>query len=143
MASASRIVVPISGQPSDTFTVELACLLAKQDRGSIEPIYVIEVSRDLPIDAELQDQIDRGEELLADAEKQIRAAGIPCETSLLQARDVGAAIVDEAMQAGADAIVMGLTYKKRFGEYEIGPCASYVLKNAPCRVVVARQPQTL
>ncbi|MBM4417229.1 MAG: universal stress protein [Chloroflexi bacterium] len=143
MASASRIVVPISGQSSDAFTVELACLLAKQDRSSIEPIYVIEVSRDLPIDAELQEEIDRGEDLLADAEKQIRAAGIPCETSLLQARDVGAAIVDEAMQAGADTIVMGLTYKKRFGEYEIGPCASYVLKNAPCRVVVMRQPQTL
>ena len=46
----------------------------------------------------------------------------------------------ELPQTQASAIVIGLPYRKRFGEYEIGETATYILKNAPCRVWLARQP---
>ena len=43
------------------------------------------------------------------------------ETVLLQARDVGAALVDEASERGADLLVLGLPYRKRFGgDFAIG-----------------------
>jgi len=67
-------------------------------------------------------------------------AEVEIETSLLQARDIGAAIVDEAAQAQADTIVLGLPYRKRFGEFEVGETATYVMKNAPCRVWIVRAP---
>ncbi len=35
---------------------------------------------------------------------------------------------------------MGVTYRKRFGEFYLGQTTPYVLKNAPCRVWVAREP---
>jgi nucleotide-binding universal stress UspA family protein len=60
---------------------------------------------------------------------------------LLQARDVGAALVDEATERGADVLVVGLGYRKRFGgDFAIGRTVPYVLKNAPCAVWVLREP---
>ncbi len=59
----------------------------------------------------------------------------------MQARDVGAALVDEAVERAADLLVLGLPYRKRFGgDFAIGKTLPYVLKNAPCAVWVAREP---
>ena len=63
------------------------------------------------------------------------------EPVLLQARDVGAAIVDEASERGADLLIVGLPYRKRFGgEFAIGRTIPYILQNAPCMVWVVREP---
>ena len=60
---------------------------------------------------------------------------------LLQARDVGAALVDEAAERQADLLVVGLAYRRRFGgDFAIGRTVPYVLKNAPCAVWVVREP---
>ncbi len=75
------------------------------------------------------------------AENQAEHAGRQIESVLLQARDVGAAIVDEAVERDADLLVLGLPYRKRFGgDFAIGRTVPYVLKNAPCAVWVARAP---
>ena len=58
----------------------------------------------------------------------------------LQARDVGAAIVDEATERGADLILCGLPFRRRFGgDFAIGSTIPYVLKNAPCATWVVRE----
>ena len=57
----------------------------------------------------------------------------------MQARDTGPAVVDEAEEFGADLIVMGLPYKRRFGEFNLGRTVPYVLKNAACRVILFRE----
>jgi len=31
---------------------------------------------------------------------------------------------------------MGVTYKRRFGQFSLGNVVPYVLKNAPCRVIL-------
>jgi nucleotide-binding universal stress UspA family protein len=60
---------------------------------------------------------------------------------LVQARDVGAAIVDETVERAADLLVVGLPYRKRFGgDFAIGRTVPYILKNAPCAVWVVREP---
>ena len=56
-----------------------------------------------------------------------------------QAQDTGPAIVGEADAWKATAIVMGLPYKRRFGEFNLGKTAPYVLKNASCRVILFRE----
>jgi len=58
------------------------------------------------------------------------------ETDVLQAREVGPAIVDEAVERGVDLIVMGISYKQRFGQFSLGNVAPYVLKNSPCPVML-------
>ena len=75
------------------------------------------------------------------AETTAEASRYKLETVLLQARDVGAAIVDEASEREADLLVVGLPFRRRFGgDFAIGRTIPYVLKNAPCAVWVIREP---
>lgn len=139
MKAVRRILVPVRGGPTDQQALDLAFMIARKQRAKVEVIHVIQVKRNLAIDADMSAEIETAEGLLDEVERSVDGQEIAIETSLLQARDVGAAIVDEAVQTQADAIVLGLPYKKKFGEYALGSTASYVLKNAPCMVCVVRQ----
>jgi nucleotide-binding universal stress UspA family protein len=139
MYRATRILVPIKGNPTDNEVLELACGTARVSKAQVFVIHVIEVKRTLPLDAELQDEAERGEDLLNQAEQVAEGLGLSVHTDLLQARDVGPAIVDEILERGIDLVVMGMSYKKRFGEFDLGATLPYVLKHAPCRVWVCRQ----
>lgn len=136
---ASRILVPVNGNSTDDDMIALACQIAKANRGEARAIYVIEVKRALPLDADLPSEAARGEEVLDHAERVAETWDQDIETELLQARDVGTAIVDEAINRGADLILLGINYEKRFGEFSMGKTVPYVLKNAPCRVWICRQ----
>ncbi len=136
---ARRILVPVSGSATDSEAVGFACNCAKKAKAEVYAIYVIEVKRALPLDAEIQPEIERGEQVLERAERVAEGADCKIQAELLQAREVGPAIVDEAIERGVDLIVMGLSYKKRFGEFNLGRAVPYVLKHAPCRVWVLRE----
>lgn len=135
---ASRILVPVNGNPTDDEAVALACEVARRGKASVYAIYVIEVKRTLPLDVDLPPEAAKGDTILGRAERVADKFGIDLETEILQARDVGTAIVDEALEREVDLIVMGITYKRKFGEFDLGHTAPYVLKNAPCRVWIAR-----
>src|SRR5258708_16070286 len=77
-----------------------------------------------------------GRKILDEVEQLVAQAQLPVETELVQARDTGPAIVDEAAEWGADLIVMGLPYKRRFGEFNMGKTVPYVLKNANCPLIL-------
>lgn len=140
MIEARRILVPVNGNPTDDDIISLACGLAKRQRSEVYAMYVIEVKRTLPLDADLLPEASRGEEALERAERLADSQGIQLKTELVQARDVGTAIVDEAVAQSVDLIVLGMPYRKQFGEFDLGKTAPYVLKNAPCRVWLAREP---
>ena len=139
MLQASRILVPVKGNPTDDEAIELACAIARQGRASVHAIHVIEVNRTLPLDAELATEAAQGEQVLSHAEQVAERWTQRLETDLLQARDVGPAIVDEALERDIDLIVLGIGYKKRFGDFDLGKTAPYVLRHAPCRVWLCRQ----
>jgi nucleotide-binding universal stress UspA family protein len=139
MIQASRILVPVKGNPIDDEAVELACAIARPSRAQVFAIHVIEVKRTLPLDAELQPEAERGEEYLGRAEQMADRFNQSINTDLLQARDVGPAIVDEALERGIDLIILGVSNKKRFGDFDLGKTVPYVLRHAPCRVWVCRQ----
>ena len=135
-----RILVHVSGDEADEEAVELACKMAKEAKGKVYVVYVIQVKRSLPLDAELEPETRRAEEVLSHAEEVADEQDYEIETDLLQTREVGPAIVDEVMERGADLILMGMGYHKRFGQFDLGDTIPYVLKNAPCRVILLRQP---
>jgi len=136
----THILVPVSGQDVDKEALQLACGIAKDNKSKIYVVYVIEVKRSLPLDAELEPEIHRAEEALRRAEDIADMAEWEVKTDLLQAREAGPAIVDEAQEHNSDLIVMGVNYKRRFGEFHLGSNVPYVLKNAPCHVLLLRQP---
>ena len=120
--------------------VEFACSLAKRNRGKVHVVHVIEVKRSLPLDAELVSEAQKGEDILMQAEAAAKRQDFEVEGDLLQARDAGHAIVDEANERQADAIVLGVPFRKPFGEFELGRVPSHVLKSAACQVVLLRMP---
>jgi nucleotide-binding universal stress UspA family protein len=133
-----KILVPVAGTSADDEAVMLACSLAKKDKGKIQAVYVITMRRSIPLDAEIEPEIEKGEQILDHAERVAEEQDSSIETDLLQSRDVGATIVDEAVERGVDLILMGIEYKSRFGQFSLGSVVPYVLKNAPCRVIVYR-----
>jgi nucleotide-binding universal stress UspA family protein len=145
MAVALRILVTLGGHEVDEETVRLACRMATRPRGEgkapakIYAVHVVEVNRSLPLSAPVEHQVGRGEQILDAAEQVASDYELEIETEMVQARDTGPAIVGEAEEWHADMIVMGLPYKRRFGEFNLGKTAPYVLKNAPCRVVLFRE----
>ena len=95
----------------------------------------------LPLDADIAGHSDEAQRVLDLAEETAEDARATLEPVLLQARDVGAALVDEAIERNADLLMLGLPYRKRFGgDFAIGKTIPYVLKNAPCAVWVVREP---
>ena len=135
-----KFLVPVTGKKADDDIVRTACVLSRKSNGKVYVVHVIEVSRALPLDAEVEEETQSGESVLANAEKIANVMDCQVETEILQARETGPAIVDEAVERGVDMIIMGVEYKKRFGEFAMGDVAPYVLRNAPCPVLLWRGP---
>jgi nucleotide-binding universal stress UspA family protein len=131
-----KILVPISGTEIDEDTIRLACRLANKNKGKIWAVYVITVKRTLPLDAEIEPEIKNAEDILDHIEMIAEEADYEVEAEALQAREVGPAIIDEAAERGINLILMGVKYKRRFGQFNLGSVAPYVLKNSPCPVIL-------
>jgi nucleotide-binding universal stress UspA family protein len=135
----THILVPIAGNPVDEEAIHLAIMVARQDKAKVSAIHVIEVQRNLPLNAENAPQLERGELILNHAERVAKSAKGSLETELLQARVAGAALVNEAIERKVDLIIVGVPYRKPLGEFILGATTNYILQNAPCRVWLCRE----
>jgi len=134
-----RVLVPVVGTEADKEAIKLACRLAKKDKGKVWAVSVVTVKRALPLDAEIDSEIQGAEEVLDHVEVVAEEEDYEVESDVLQAREVGPAIIDEAVERGVDLILMGIQYKRRFGQFSLGNVVPYVLKNAPCPVILYQQ----
>ena len=137
-----RILVPINGSADDQRIIQLAGLLADRKNADVTLVYVVEVKQELPIDAALPQAAAEGEDALQRAEYYARHKADPklqrVTTELLQARNIGAAIVDEAIAREVGLIVMASRTRVEFGKVTFGETAPYVIRSAPCEVIVVR-----
>lgn len=136
---ATRILVPVNGDPATERTFRWTCRMARQDKAEIHVIYVMEVPLDLPLESDLTNDIAKGERILETieaigAEERFRDV----EAKLLRARSAGRALVQETEDRRIDLVVLGVPYRKRFGTFQIGSTASYIFNNASCRVLFLR-----
>lgn len=134
-----NILVPVTGTEADEEAMKLTCRLAKKNKAKIRAVYVITVKRTLPLDAEIEPEIQKAEGILDHIERVAEEQNYEVETDLLQAREAGPTIVDDAVEQEADLILMGVKYKRRFGQFSLGSTVLYVLRNAPCRVILYHQ----
>ena len=139
MATQHTILVPVVNSPASLQAVAVACGTARQRKSKVYAVHVIEVLRTMPLNADMESEARRGEQLLRKVEQTGHSAGCQVIGELLQAREAGQAIVDEARERQADMIVMGIDHKARLGDFEIGAAAQFVLKHASCEVWVVRQ----
>ena len=143
-AEPKRWVVYLTGEPEDDRLLEIVEQVADNPKSHITLAYVVEVQQSMPLDAELPADVVRGEDVLGDAEQfAARCVGGRREnvsTELLQARSAGAAVVDQAMDEDADAILVACSMKKKHGKVSVGDNVDYILRNAPCEVIMVRSP---
>jgi nucleotide-binding universal stress UspA family protein len=139
----SRILIPVTSTQADEEAIRLACRLASPDKSDIHVIHIITMKRDLPLDAEIEPAIHKAEDILSHMERVAREQNYKITTEVLQAREVGPAIVNEAAEREVDLILMGVAYKMRFGEFSLGEIVPYVLKNGPCRIMLYQSCYTI
>jgi nucleotide-binding universal stress UspA family protein len=139
--SFKRVVIALNGGSSDAQIVALASRFAKIGTTELIAVHIVEIDWTLPLDADIAGNSEEAQRVLDMAESVAEDSKARLTPVLLQARDIGAALVDEASERDADLLVVGLPYRKRFGgDFAIGRTIPYVLKNAPCAVWVVREP---
>jgi nucleotide-binding universal stress UspA family protein len=131
-----KILVPVAGTEADEEAMKLAVRLARKEKGKIWSVYVITIKRALPLDAEIKPEIEKAENILDKMEMVGEEENYEIETDVIQAREAGPAIIDEAVDRKVDVILMGVKYKRRFGQFSLGSVVPYVLKNSPCPVIL-------
>lgn len=139
MHTPQRIVVPVINTPASLAAVHLAATLARARKGQVFAVHVIEVNRSLPLNAEMDAEARRGEQVIRKAEEIGGEVGCPVTGVLLQARDAGPAILEEAHDRDADAILLGLRFERETGPGHHGHTAEHLLRNARCEVWVVRE----
>lgn len=114
-------------------------MISRRNKGTVYAVYVIEVARTMALDTELDADARNAESVLQQAEKIAHESDCKIEGEILQARDAGHAIVDEALERGVSAIAIGVDYQMPLGELELSATAHYVMDHAPCQVIVVRE----
>ena len=159
-----NILVPVFGTKLDDDIVATAGRLAaaeQEQADADEPtrldlVYVIAVPLTEALDAELPPEAAKmaARALRRASDVGEEYADVRVTAEALRARDVGAGIVDAARRSGAEAIVMGgeppskIKGGARMGGIgaakpaEIGAATEYVLKKAPCRVLLTAPPES-
>ena len=157
----SNLLVPVFGTDLDDEIIATAGRLADAEvgKGKVNPrmdvIFVAELPLTVPIDAPLPRDIqERSDRALARADEVGKEyENVEVGTAFVRARSTGAAIVAEARQRGAEVIVMGAEPPSRIRggailggigaarPAEIGEVTEYVLKKAPCRVLLTAPPE--
>jgi nucleotide-binding universal stress UspA family protein len=132
-------VVPVKGDAVDGDALRAACRLARPARAEILVITVLEVPRHLPLTVNLEQELGEAEEILAQMEQLAEKLGTRIETTVLQARESGPAVVDEAKRWGADLVVVGLGSPQRFGEFVLDRNGEELLNRVHCRLIMIRE----
>ncbi len=133
-----RLLVPVvAGHPSDE-ALDMACSLAAERGARIVALNVLEVPLDRPLDTDMEELEDEANDELDEAIAIGHSYGVRVLDRLVRARSAGPAIVEEAEQRGSEIIVIGSPRKSltRQQRAVFGRTVDYVLRNAPCRVMV-------
>lgn len=136
-----RILVPMKLGDIGEEMVATAIALAKERGAEIEAITVVRVPRRYVLEGELPpDVAAKVDASLEEARLLGEDHGVEVRTEVVRARSIGHAIVDEARERGVDLIVLGSSPRWRRQSRFFSPTVDFVLRQAPCEVLVVAFP---
>jgi APA family basic amino acid/polyamine antiporter len=121
--------------------VATAVKLAQERGAEVEALHVIRVPLDQALDEELDLEEERAAASLAEAQLLGADHGVQVRGETVRARSIGEAIVGEAERRGTDLIVLGSAPRWRRQSRFFSPTVEYVLRKAPCEVLVVAFPE--
>jgi basic amino acid/polyamine antiporter, APA family len=137
----TSILVPMKLGAIGEEMIATAVKLAN-DRGAlVEALFVIRVPLDQPLDAPLDDKEEAAAASLAEARLLGADYGVDVQVETIRARSIGDAIISEAERRGNDLIVVGSAPKWRRQSRFFSPTVEFVLRKAPCEVLVVAFPE--
>ncbi len=141
VGAVGDIAVIIAGNKLDNELVRLACLMAKKAKRKVHLVHVIEVPRTLPLKATPSKESEEADKMLTQALALAEESGCDAVAEVVQAREAGPAIVDEARDHACALILLGLVRDPQRMHNDLGKTVPYVLMNAPCRVWLVHDPK--
>jgi nucleotide-binding universal stress UspA family protein len=120
-----------------------AIRLATEPGSQIEALHVIRVPLEQPLDAPMVDEDERAEASIAEAKLLGADHGVTVQGTIVRARAIGPAIVERAFEVDADLIVLGSAPRWRRQARFFSPTVDYVLRKAPCEVLIVAFPQSV
>jgi basic amino acid/polyamine antiporter, APA family len=142
-ATFHRILVPMKLGVIGEEMLATAVKLAAEHDAEVRALHVIRVPLDLALDAPMLDHDERAEASLAEAKLLGADFGVTVEGETVRARAIGHAIVEAALVSGADLIVLGSAPRWRRQSRFFSPTVDYVLRRAPCEVLIVAFPQSV
>jgi APA family basic amino acid/polyamine antiporter len=143
VAQFKRILVPMKLGVIGEEMLATAVKLASEHGAEVQALHVIRVPLELPLDAPLLDQDERAEASIAEAKLLGADFDVTVEGTTIRARAIGHAIVAHAIEVEADLIVLGSAPRWRRQSRFFSPTVDYVLRQAPCEVLIVAFPQTV
>jgi len=140
-AEFERVLVPMKLGPIGEEMVATAVALATERGVQVDALFVVVVPLDRELDAPLYELEEQAAASLAEAVLLGEEHGVRVEPITVRARALGRAIVDQAGERGSDLIVLGSSPRWRRQSAFFSPTVDYVLRAAPCEVLVVAFPQ--
>jgi basic amino acid/polyamine antiporter, APA family len=138
-----RILVPLKIGAIGEEVLATAIRLAEERGSTVSVLHVVRVPLDLPLDAPMHDAEERAAASIAEAELLASEHDVSVEGKIVRARALGEAIVAKALERNVDLIVMGSAPRWRRQSRFFSPTVDYVLRRAPCEVMVIAYPQSV
>jgi nucleotide-binding universal stress UspA family protein len=120
-----------------------AVKLASEHEAEVLALHVVRVPLEQPLDAPMIDEEERAEAAIAEARLLGADFSVNVEGLTVRARAIGHAIVDAAKEVDADLIVLGSAPRWRRQSRFFSPTVDFVLRRAPCEVLIVAFPQTV
>jgi APA family basic amino acid/polyamine antiporter len=137
-----RIVVPIDQTAESAAAVDLAARLAAERGARVVAIAAIVIPLERAIDDADPDELRAANDRLEIAQATGESYGVRVVPRLVRTRSAAEAIVEEAVARQAEIVVLGTPLRlsaTRKGRL-LGREVDYVLRHAPCRVMLAASP---
>lgn len=135
-----NLLVPTQGMAYSERGVEVACRLGAEQNATIILVYVIEVPRTLPLNAEMKEEDEKAREAIKQAEQLAALHKMRSISLIVRSRSAGEEIIKLAKEQNVDVIVMGIRQHVGLKENILGRTSDIVLRKAPCEVIVDKLP---
>ena len=138
-----RVLVPLGSAEEVEHAMVVACRLAADRRASVTVLSVIEIPPELPLEAQMLEEEAEAQRRTQEARAIAELYGVSVNARVRRARLAGEAIIDEAASHRSQVIVIGAPRRGAASRRTpvFGRTVDFVLKNAPCRIVVAGLPR--
>jgi len=140
-AGFATILVPMKSGDIGEEMMATAVRIAQERHASVIALNVIAVPLEQSLDAPLEQEERQGAEALAEAHALAEENDVPVRSHVVRSRSIGAAVVEQARELGADLIVLGSGARWRRHSRFFSPTVEYVLRKAPCEVMIVSFPE--